>query len=285
MNTLLSDNYININEGITMRVDYCPFSSKEHSHEFMELVLVLEGKVEHVVKNESTHVKKGDVFIVDMNTPHYYLKTEGDCVILNCLFPPSFLERISFDGTDFGDFAVKIFTDSVSSSIPYPIVKAKNSKQIAKLLLDMKEEYEGKSDGYVQVLCSYLTIVLTLFCRNSYVGVASNRFWVDEINRMISSATSGDISVEKISDAIFFSPSYVSKMYKKFTGEDLSVLIRKKRISLAAQMLAHTDMPVEKIMREVGYKDKKNFYDIFEKEYELTPSCYRKKHKNTNKGN
>jgi YesN/AraC family two-component response regulator len=60
----------------------------------------------------------------------------------------------------------------------------------------------------------------------------------------------------------------------------LSVLIRKKRISLAAKMLKETDFSVETIMREVGYKDKKNFYDIFEKEFSSTPSTYRKIHKN-----
>ena len=47
-------------------------------------------------------------------------------------------------------------------------------------------------------------------------------------------------------------------------------------------MLEETDLSVETIMRKVGYKDKKNFYDIFEKEYALTPSAYRKKNKTNN---
>ncbi|MBE5732562.1 MAG: helix-turn-helix domain-containing protein [Clostridiales bacterium] len=281
MNVLHTDNYIAKDEGISIRLDDHPFKGGQHSHEFMELVLVIEGKAEHIVNNERTLVKKGDVFIIDMGAPHYYLRADSDCVILNCLFPPSFLERLSFDGTDFGDFAIKIFTDSISSSLPYPIVKSNRSKQIARLLFDMKEEYDKKQDGYVKVVCSYLTIVLTLFCRNSYVPVESNRFLVDEIKRMLSTST-GDISVEKISDALFFSPSYVSKIYKKFTGEDLSALIRKKRITLAGKMLEETDLSVEIIMRKVGYKDKKNFYDIFEKEYALTPTAYRKKNKCTN---
>lgn len=280
MNVLYTDKYIDKIEGITIRLDEHPFCGGEHSHEFMELVLVVEGKAEHVVNAEHTLIKKGDVFIIDMGSPHYYKKIDGDCIILNCLFPPSFLERISFDGTDFGNFAVKIFADSISSSLPYPIVKANCSKQIAKLLFDMRDEYTKKSDGYVQILCSYLTIVLTLFCRNAFVPTASNRFLIDEIKSIIASATTGDISVEKISDALFFSPSYVSKTYKKYTGEDLSVLIRKKRISLAAKMLKETDFSVETIMREVGYKDKKNFYDIFEKEFASTPSAYRKSNKN-----
>ena len=281
MNVLQTNKYISKDEGISIRLDDHPFIGGQHSHEFMELVLVVEGKVEHIVNNERTLVKKGDVFIIDMGAPHYYRKVDSDCIILNCLFPPSFLERISFDGTDFGNFSVKIFTDSISSSLPYPMVKSARSKQIASLLFNMKEEYDKKQDGYVQILCSYLAIVLTLFCRNSYVPVESNRFLVDEIKRMISTST-GDISVEKISDALFFSPSYVSKIYKKFTGEDLSMLIRKKRIVLAGKMLEETDLSVETIMRKVGYKDKKNFYDIFEKEYALTPSAYRKKNKTNN---
>lgn len=279
MKTLIENEYIKHDEGITLRIDENPFCSGKHSHGFMELVLVLEGKAEHIVSSSSTMVKKGDVFIIDMGAPHYYKRMDEDCKILNCLFSPSFLERISFDGTGFEDFAIKIFTDSVSSELPYPIVKSRSSKQIAGLLVDMFDEYEKKREGYVKVLCSYLAIVLVLFSRNSFLPTTADRRLVDDIKSIIASTGAKEVSVEKISNALFFSPSYVSKIFKKHTGEDLSAFIRKNRIHTASDMLINSNLSIEKIMYEVGYKDKKNFYDIFEKEFGQTPSAYRKQNK------
>ena len=46
----------------------------------------------------------------------------------------------------------------------------------------------------------------------------------------------------------------------------------------ARTLLLHTDKSVEKIMEEIGYFDKKNFYKLFAEYYNETPGSYRNKH-------
>ena len=56
-------------------------------------------------------------------------------------------------------------------------------------------------------------------------------------------------------------------------------LIQEKKIETAAELLVGTARPVEQIMSEVGYSDKKHFYELFYKSFGMTPGEYRQKPK------
>lgn len=57
--------HIRDEEGVAVRL-YTHGDSAPHSHEFVELIYILEGEATHVVGGESMHVKPGDMFIIDL---------------------------------------------------------------------------------------------------------------------------------------------------------------------------------------------------------------------------
>ena len=84
------------------------------------------------------------------------------------------------------------------------------------------------------------------------------------------------ISLDEVCDAIGFSASYFSTLFKKETGEGFSKYLARIRVDRAKELLRETNMPVTEVCAKVGYNDIKHFTSVFKKITDLNPSQYRK---------
>lgn len=84
------------------------------------------------------------------------------------------------------------------------------------------------------------------------------------------------ITLEEVSAAVGFSPSYFSVLFKKETGEGFSRYLINVRMEKAKELLQETNYPVAEVCREVGYSDIKHFVQTFRKTTGLNPAQYRK---------
>ena len=85
-----------------------------------------------------------------------------------------------------------------------------------------------------------------------------------------------DLRLSDISKQFYLTPNYLSILIKKETGATFSELLIHKRISLAKKLLIETELPVQDIMEQVGYKDYSCFIRLFKKHVNCTPYIYRK---------
>ncbi len=84
------------------------------------------------------------------------------------------------------------------------------------------------------------------------------------------------ITLEEVSEAIGFSPSYFSTLFKRETGEGFSKYLTRVRIQEARCLLRETRMSVAEVCKRVGYADIKHFTHTFKAETGLTPGEFRK---------
>ncbi|MGO4731136.1 helix-turn-helix domain-containing protein [Paenibacillus sp. 2KB_22] len=94
--------------------------------------------------------------------------------------------------------------------------------------------------------------------------------WIEE-NYMES-----DI-LNKLADELHLTRSYVSRVFKKETGSNLSEYLVAKRIQVAAHLLESTSIQVDNIAHQVGFQNVSHFISRFKKTYCLTPLQYRLK--------
>ncbi|TYP76491.1 response regulator transcription factor [Paenibacillus methanolicus] len=83
-------------------------------------------------------------------------------------------------------------------------------------------------------------------------------------------------TLNEIAERFHLSPAYLSKLFKKETGENYSAYLTKARIDKAALLLANTDRKVFEIAADVGYEDPNYFTNVFRMLYRMSPSEYRK---------
>ena len=85
-----------------------------------------------------------------------------------------------------------------------------------------------------------------------------------------------DIHLTTLAEHFHYSPSYLSRLYKKMTGDNLTGAINNQRIVHARSLLEHTALPVGEVARQSGFYSTKYFLQLFKKKTGMTPSQYRK---------
>ncbi len=73
------------------------------------------------------------------------------------------------------------------------------------------------------------------------------------------------ISLTDLSEKFGISEKYLSKMFKKYTGENYAQYLNKVRIGVALQMLQKTHLSVREIAEACGYSDYPYFARVFKK--------------------
>ncbi|MEC1521572.1 helix-turn-helix transcriptional regulator, partial [Neobacillus niacini] len=79
-----------------------------------------------------------------------------------------------------------------------------------------------------------------------------------------------------IAEQLDVSVSYLSRTFKKDTGENLSNFLTEKRIQVAQKLLTTTDLKANEVSTMVGFLDARYFGQVFKKIMRTTPSEYKK---------
>ncbi|MBQ4360256.1 MAG: helix-turn-helix transcriptional regulator, partial [Proteobacteria bacterium] len=87
----------------------------------------------------------------------------------------------------------------------------------------------------------------------------------------------GDVgfTAETIADRFGFSAQYLSRVFKKQTGEGLSECITAARIRKAKALLSMTDDPIANIAAQCGFLEAQYFHRVFKSKTGMTPGTYR----------
>lgn len=87
-----------------------------------------------------------------------------------------------------------------------------------------------------------------------------------------------DIDFGKISEELGFSPAYLTKIFKKYTGMTPIKMLTEVRIHNAKNLLLNTGLSVQEIGEKVGYPDQFHFSKTFRKVVDMNPTAYRNQH-------
>jgi len=98
------------------------------------------------------------------------------------------------------------------------------------------------------------------------------------------SAHLADATLSELATALGYSLPYTGKIVRSVTGCSFSELILQKRCEHAAELLRTTDLPIDKIIEEIGYNNKSFFRKIFRQKYGKTPLAFRKSQAVSNQG-
>lgn len=86
------------------------------------------------------------------------------------------------------------------------------------------------------------------------------------------------LSVAGVADALRLSPNYLSSLFKKATGTNLTDCIAEVRLEAAAGALKDSDALIYEIAERVGFASQYHFSARFKKRFGLTPVQYRRLH-------
>ncbi|MDF2485387.1 MAG: hypothetical protein K0R46_1555, partial [Herbinix sp.] len=139
------------------------------------------------------------------------------------------------------------------------------------LVADDIEEMKMIIVDIVEIVCSYNANHLHQN-KKSHIG--------EEISAYIEENYSdADLNVSKLGEVFNMTPTYLSKLYKKETGDSILHAINLARIEASKKLLTESNLSVNEISEKVGYLYCNAFIRFFKKQTGITPGQY----KSTNK--
>ncbi|NPV28643.1 MAG: AraC family transcriptional regulator [Firmicutes bacterium] len=84
-----------------------------------------------------------------------------------------------------------------------------------------------------------------------------------------------DLSLKKVARAVYLSPTYLSRLFKKEKGMTLTDYINNIRVEKAKVLLRQNSQTIEDIARSVGFRDRSYFCRLFKKIVGISPTEYR----------
>ena len=283
--------------GIPFYINKCSYDTyddiKLHAHEFIEIAYVCKGKGLHVLDGKQYEVSRGDLYIINFDTPHSFYphdrnNSDGLCVY-NLLFMPEFIENMDIElellNRIIGIFLYKsIFADELEYAADIKLTGS-TLNEFEAVCEKMLMEYTFRQEGYVEILkIALCELLIKLYrarkARNSGLSDvdACKYHLISEIMHYIGENYSIHLNLENISRQVFLSKSYFSALFKKATGMSVIKYLQKIRIEKACQLLSEGNYKISQIAEMVGYSDYRFFNKTFQKLMGLSANEYKKKH-------
>lgn len=103
---------------------------------------------------------------------------------------------------------------------------------------------------------------------------------VRQIQKQIETNIKHRYTLSEFSEKYHLSSFYLSHLFKSVTGYSIMGYLKATRIAHARRLLTYSDKNINEIIEDCGFTDASNFSREFKETVGVTPSDFRKKHKN-----
>ena len=250
-----------------------------HTHDFIEIVYIENGSGYHKINEEEFEVKKGDILFINYGKTHSF-SSENGFVFYNILLTPEFVSEELINSENAIDLLTLNCFESFStfSDVPKISFSADEIVFVENMISEMEKEYYSKPRGYEQALKGYITILLIHIFRKMDKGniLGKEKKIPAEILDYLDNNYNEKITVNALAERCFYNPSYFSRIFSETFGMSITDYVLEKRFKKACQLLSLTDMTVEAVATESGFRDSGAIFKYFKKKIGITPTEYRK---------
>lgn len=103
-----------------------------------------------------------------------------------------------------------------------------------------------------------------------------NALLVARIKAYVAANLGGDLSLDRVGEAVAVSPGYMGKVFKQETGRGFVAYVSEARLGEAARLLVESRDCIQEIGRKVGFNTPAYFIRLFKGRYGQTPLDFRR---------
>ncbi len=249
-----------------------------HNHPYLEICIILSGKMLHFARGKTYRLRFGDVFFCRCNELHYALAAEAS-VYERCAF---WVPSNAFDWIEGGnENALGVFSDSRFSDTNVLKIRRGSEEKLRELLEEIRLCTAPES-GYTPLFILGKLAELLVFINKEPRSPddLSDRepdempgmiYDVIRYVRMNYRTISG---IEEIAAHFYMNKDYLTRVFKRHTGFTVHDYIRSVRISKSKIMLKR-GTGVTETGFHCGFNSTSYFIRVFEKATGVTPAKYR----------
>lgn len=253
----------------------------EHFHDCFELLYYLSGEAVQFINGNSFTARRDDIVLIRNGDIHStYCEADEDCRILVLKFMPSMLDSFY---TGMGESK---YLSSFLNYVTTTEIKglAKNElDELRGILMNMLEEYSGKQKAYEIRMKGYILELVALLVRYGLVKIPDHQ--VSDIDsqrigtmiRLIENSYMLPLTLRDISANLNLNYSYVSRYFKKITGNNFKEYLDYIRVCEAERRMLRRTEFIYEIAESCGFANVQTFNRIYRRIRGCTPTQMTKK--------
>ncbi len=243
-----------------------------HKHDFEELLIVIEGQLEHFIDFKSTTIDAPLVSFVTKGKFHRVIPklNNGKCNIWGIRFKSEFIPETIFQLYSFyHDHAtLKMQSGECFNRLD----------TICKMMSDEMEQ-ENPDLGVVRHLLSALFTMIESERRKSdesEIGLAkTHNTTFKNFLKILEENYRRPESVEFYAEKLFMNVRNLNIICQNVMEKSVSEIIETRKLIEAKNLLTHSDKSISEIGFELGYNEKAYFTNVFKKRTGQTPTEFR----------
>lgn len=256
-----------------------------HSHEFFELLFVIDGFCYNHICNQKLRLNAGDICLMAPGTVHAVSAFSDQSIILNITIRNSILDK-SFIGLMseediLSNFFKHAFYDT--NKLPYLIFHTKDDALLKQYIRTAYKEHLGNASYKSQMVDSLISIFFIVLLRNHKEDMelpvlsvkSSDEVTMHILQYMQTHYTT--VSLQELVEIFHYSKRQTERIIQNATGMTFTENIQAQKIARAKELLTHSNFSITKICELTGFHSQNNFRHLFYKKTAMTPSDYRRK--------
>lgn len=253
-----------------------------HSHDYVEAMLVLHGRVTHRLDSgEAVTLEAGELLFLNRFARHAIDCCGKDDIAVNFIVQPEFFDfALELVGPDnaLGRFLLDALR-SGESDLPYLCFRIAQEEDVQGLLQSMLCGFLRPDGGHGRIHRVEMGLLFLHLLAHSdrMLLPTAMRQWnqlavelLGEIRRSYRTFSLKAFAAKK-----GVSAAYLSRVAREATGLNCTQLLWQRRMEKARQLLLETDMSILSVSQCVGYENSSYFYRLFEQRFGVSPKAYR----------
>lgn len=256
----------------------------DHSHNWYELVYVYKGIGRFLIHYQFYDMREGDLFLIPANTIHRAFPDDQDPITSTAIF---FRSAMLSQTAEDGSLAILHCFAMAKKHNNYRLrLNHESQSKIMQLIEELQLELSEQKAGFEQAILIQLQYLLLTINRVAVSPELGNKeesavipLWMKTILPYIDNHLHENIHLSSLSKQACVSPAHFSRVFKKWTGMNVTDYIVSKRVARAKEQLITTEEKIEQIAVRCGFESTSYFYKMFKKLTHVTPTTYKKIHR------
>ena len=253
-----------------------PSEGQHHHHDFLELSIIIDGAVDYVINDETVFLEKETILLFNPGVYHHERYQKGmESTQIHIGFRNFALQGFSRDHFPF------------NTSILHLTKFKTEFFDVCQEILMEKAKGEAGYDLMLKALVMKLIIYILRDADSSQLEINALKLSyeeqekqtiVNDIIHYLENHHTEEVSLSSLSQTLYISPTYISRVFTEETGESPINYLIKLRLNRAKELMENEkDITVKEAANLVGYNDAYYFSKLFKKYYGLPPSAFLKR--------
>ncbi len=238
-----------------------------HTHEFWEILLVLEGSLINILDGENRPMQKYDMCLIKKENIHHIInQTKEQPKYFNIMIREDYLEQLAL-------FISPDFFNDISTN-QYKTLTLQSFENIVNII---NESFSTPLSNLKKKQKLLQIAVTKLLAEFAIKNEQPDNSIIQRVINIMSNPDNMGLTIRDIADKVGYSIEYVIRLFKKNNLDSPNKVFTKIKLDYACELLATTDYKTATISEILGINNANYFNVLFKKNFGISPFAYRKK--------